>query len=204
MVIRCMLSFLISLFSGILLIIFLKKLSLKYNILVLRQIPLIGGIAIWLSFLLGCLYKFYANIFLSREIIAIIVSSFAMLIFGIIDDWKELSVSAKLLFQIIAASLLISLGIRTHIAYIGNPANIIITIIWMIGITNAFNHIDIIDGLAAGVAIIISFSFLLISMLNNDFQLQAVSLLLIGSLVSFLVFNVASAKIYMGNSGSHL
>jgi UDP-GlcNAc:undecaprenyl-phosphate GlcNAc-1-phosphate transferase len=126
-----------------------------------------------------------------------------MLLFGLFDDHKELSIKTKFLVQIIAASVLIASGVRTQIIYIGDLANIGITLIWVIGITNAFNHLDITDGLAAGVAIIASGAFFIVSFFNQDIPSLVLTLALLSGVCSFLVYNLPPAKIYMGNSGSH-
>lgn len=157
----------------------------------------------WVSFVVTCLLAVFIFQNPSPRLAGIIVSSTVMLIFGIIDDWRELSVPAKFLAQIIAASILVFSGSRTNIVYIGNPANIIITFIWVLGITNAFNLLDIMDGLAAGTALIACFSFSMISFINGDADTLVLSLILSGAIIGFLIYNLPPANIYMGNSGSH-
>ncbi|PIP19995.1 MAG: hypothetical protein COX40_07070 [Candidatus Omnitrophica bacterium CG23_combo_of_CG06-09_8_20_14_all_40_11] len=189
--------------AGMFFVFFLRKLALRYKVLMPQGIPLIGGIAMGLSFIFTCLLWFSLHKGLSQEARGIIVTSFIMLIFGAIDDRRELSVLAKFLVQIIATSLLIFFGIRTQIVYIGNLSNIIITFIWVLGITNAFNHLDVIDGLAAGTAIIVSLAFFIISLSNGDIKTAILSLSLAMAALSFLIYNFPPARIYMGNSGSH-
>lgn len=203
MLINYFLIFLSSFVAGMILISLLKKLALRYKVLIPQGIPLIGGIAMGLSFALASILIFFLYRSFSQEVIGIIIASFIMLIFGIIDDLRELSIRAKFLVQIIATSLLIFFGVRTQIVHIGNLANIIITFIWVLGISNAFNHLDVIDGLAGGTAIIVSFAFFTISLLNGDIKNTILALALNGALFSFLVYNLPPAKIYMGNCGSH-
>lgn len=203
MSINYLLIVLIGFLAGILFVFLLKKLALKYKLLISQGIPLVGGMGMWLSFILVCLFGFSLYGSLSKEAIGIIISSVIMLVFGIIDDWRELSILAKFLVQIIAISFLIFFGIRTRIVYIGDLLNIIITFIWVIGITNAFNHLDVIDGLASGTAIIISFTFFIISLLNGDIKSAVLSLSLAVTSFSFLIYNLPPARVYMGNSGSH-
>jgi UDP-GlcNAc:undecaprenyl-phosphate GlcNAc-1-phosphate transferase len=158
----------------------------------------------WLSFVLVCLAGaswLYRG--LSQKTMGIIFTSGIMLFFGIVDDWRELSIRTKFLVQIIATSFLIFFGIRTHIIYIGNLLNIIITFVWIIGITNAFNHLDIIDGLAAGSAVIVSLSLFIISLLNHDIATAILALALSGAILSLLIYNLPPARVYMGNAGSH-
>jgi UDP-GlcNAc:undecaprenyl-phosphate GlcNAc-1-phosphate transferase len=197
------LEVLIAFALGIVFLVLLRKFALRYNLLIRKGIPLVGGMSIGLSFIITCLVISFFQRNLSQESIGIIISSFIMLILGVIDDLHELSISAKFFVQIIATFLLILFGIRAYIVYIGNIPNIIITFIWVIGISNAFNLLDIMDGLAAGVAIIVTLSFAVISFLNGDNNTLFLTLALLGALFSFLRYNFPPAKIYMGNSGSH-
>ncbi len=192
-----------SFLTAIICIFLFRKLSLRYKILIVEGVPFIGGIAISLSFIFVSLvgFLFYGN--LSQAALAIIVTSFIMLLFGLIDDWRELSILAKFSVEVIATALLIFFGVRTYIVYIGGPLNIIITFIWVIGITNAFNHLDIMDGLAAGTAVIISFAFFVISLSNGEIQTGILSLVLAAAGLGFLFYNWPPATIYMGNTGSH-
>ena len=189
--------------AGMFFVFFLRKLTLRYKVLIPQGIPLIGGIAMGLSFIIACLVGFSLFGSLSQEVRGIITASFIMLVLGAIDDWRELSILAKFLVQIIATTLMIAFGIRTQIVYIGNLANIIITFIWILGISNAFNHLDVIDGLAAGTAIIVSCAFFIISFLGGDIKNAILVLALSGAIFSFFIYNLPPAKIYMGNSGSH-
>ncbi len=188
---------------GLVFISILKKFSKRHNLLMFKGIPLVGGIGMGLSFILIVLSVFLMNKGLSKEAAGIIVSSSVMLTFGVFDDWRELTIGSKFLMQIIAASVLILFGIRTQIVYIGNVLNIVVTFIWVLGITNAFNHLDIMDGLAGGVAIIVSAAFLAISILNADMRSAILCLILIGAVLSFFLYNRPPARIYMGNAGSH-
>jgi UDP-GlcNAc:undecaprenyl-phosphate GlcNAc-1-phosphate transferase len=189
--------------AGLSLIFLIKKFSLKHKFLMHGKIPLVGGVAMCIAFMLACLASFvlYGN--LSSRAIGIIIGSFMMLVFGIIDDRYELSVIAKFLVQILAISVLILSDVRTHIVYIPDTLNIIITFVWVLGITNAFNHLDVMDGVAGVTAMIVSLAFFVISVLNGDTTTAVLSLALTGAVLSFLIYNLPPARIYMGNSGSH-
>jgi len=188
---------------GMLFIFIFKNLALKYKVLMPAGIPLVGGMGMGLAFVIVSLVGFFLYRGLSRETIGIIVASSMMLIFGVMDDWRELSISTKFLVQVIATSLLVFFGIRTQIVYIGNTLNLIITFIWVLAITNAFNHLDVIDGLTAGCAMITALAFLAVSLLNGDIKIAILSLALFAAVLSCFVYNFPPAKIYMGNSGSH-
>jgi len=188
---------------GMLFIFIFKNLAVKYKVLMPAGIPLVGGMGMGLAFVIVSLVGFFLYRGLSRETIGIIVASSMMLIFGVMDDWRELSISTKFLVQVIATSLLVFFGIRTQIVYIGNTLNLIITFIWVLAITNAFNHLDVIDGLTAGCAMITALAFLAVSLLNGDIKIAILSLSLFAAVLSCFVYNFPPAKIYMGNSGSH-
>lgn len=197
--------FLTALASGMLLTAVLRALALKFNFVTAGGVTCVGGPAMWLAFSFVCIpylgfYRLSANVAWG-----IILSSVPIVAFGIIDDYKkELSVPSKFWTQIAATSLLIIFGIRTQIAYIGSFLNLLITFLWVLGITNAFNHLDISDGLAGGIAAISVGAFFLIALFNADFVIVILSLALAGIILGFLRYNLSSAKVYMGNSGSHL
>ncbi|MCX5714292.1 MAG: MraY family glycosyltransferase [Candidatus Omnitrophica bacterium] len=193
-------SFSLSLFFMLLFKIF----SLKHRVLLRQNIPQVGGIAISLSFIVSVLTGFFCRGLLPRQALGIILASLAILVFGIIDDWRESSIRDKFFFQLIATSILYYFGIKTQIVYIGPFLNAVITFIWVIGVTNAFNHLDVMDGIAAGNAIIATCAFLSIAFLNNDLLSSVFTLSLFGATCGFIIFNLPPARVYLGNSGSHL
>lgn len=180
-----------------------KKIALRSKALMPKGVPLTGGISIGVVFIILSIFAVYLNKVPSNVVVGVLVSSGIMLILGILDDFKELSIISKFLVQAAACALLILFGVRTHIVSIGGPANILITFIWVLAITNAFNHLDIMDGLAAGAAIISSLGFFVISLVNHDVITASMSLVLAGALFSFLIYNLPPARIYLGNAGSH-
>lgn len=197
------LAFLSSFILGLISIFLFKKLSLRYKLLMPKGVPLIGGIAIGLAFCLGFLLGTGARLGVFVPLTGLFLGSLIILIFGVVDDRRELSVGAKFCVQITATAVLIFFGIRTQIVYIGAVANIIITLIWFLGITNAFNHLDVMDGLASGSAIIVSLAFFIVSALNGDALIAVLALSLCGAASGFFLYNMPPAKIYMGNAGSH-
>ena len=181
----------------------LRKASLKYRILSLNNVSLVGGLGIGIAFILSSFLAVYVFSIATIQIFALIGVSLVILVSGVVDDFRELSVLQKFLVQLLCAGLLIAFGIRTHIVYIGFWANAVITLIWILVITNAFNLLDIVDGLASGIALIVSSAFIVISFLNPDLNIQILSLALFAANLGFLFFNLPPAKIYLGNSGSH-
>lgn len=182
----------------------LEKASLKKRILLSKEgIPLTGGIAIGIAF--ACAYFFGLRIFGADEqpLKAILIPGILMLVFGVLDDWRELSITTKFLSQLVAASLLFVMGVKTQIVSIGATGNIILTFLWVLGVTNAFNHLDVLDGLAAGASLSISAAFFLLAYLSADAQGMILSLALFVAALGFFLYNLPPARSYMGNSGSH-
>ncbi len=194
------LIFLSTFAAGVLLTLLFRKISLSRNILIAKNgVSLAGGIGIAVGFL--AFYYLFSLVLGLKLNIKIILPSFVMLIFGIFDDWRELSVLTKFAVQIASTLILVLLGVTTKIVYIGEPVNLFITFLWVIGITNAFNHLDVLDGLAGGLAVIICAAFSVVSFLGGGFDFSFLFLAFIA--LGFLVFNYPPARIYMGNSGSH-
>jgi len=181
----------------------LAKISLKYKVLKTGDIPLVGGLGIGLAFIFSLSLGVYTFNLAIAKILAIAGVSLFMLILGVIDDLKELSVAQKLFAQSFCAILLILFGVRTEIMYFGFWPNVLITFFWILGITNAFNLLDIMDGLAAGVSLIVSSAFLILGFFNADLNTQVLSLILCAASAGFLIFNMPPAKVYLGNAGSH-
>lgn len=180
-----------------------RKISSKRNVLMHNGMPVSGGVAIALAFSAAVAFSFLCYGQISLAAAGIVLSALLLLVFGVIDDWLELSVTMKFLFQILGVALLVFFGVKTRIVYIGNFLNLLITFVWVLGIANAFNHLDVMDGVAAVTAGLAGAGFFVISLLQGDSQTMILALALIGAVCGFLLFNLPPAKIYMGNSGSH-
>lgn len=176
-----------------------------------EPIPLLGGIAIYISFGLTMILKKGT---LDKSDVGILIGATIIVIGGLIDDLKDLRPRFKLLFQIGAAAILIFFGV--NIISITNPFpignlyldlgywSIPLTIIWVVGITNALNLIDGVDGLAAGVAFICSATIFVIAVLNGRREAALLTAVLSGSIFGFLPYNFNPASIFMGDTGSQL
>jgi UDP-GlcNAc:undecaprenyl-phosphate GlcNAc-1-phosphate transferase len=158
----------------------------------IKGIPLVGGIAIGVVY---GLVRFGNTSF--------ILPGFLILVIGLWDDIRELSVAGKICMQIIACGLLIWSGVRTHIVFLNETANIIVTIIWVLAVTNAFNLLDIMDGLCAAITIVVSTGLLAICVINGNVQIAQLLSGMIGAVAGFFLFNLPPAKVYLGNAGSH-
>ena len=168
--------------------------------------PTLGGVGMFISFTLAILALWLIgadhNMFQQRWSIFIgVVIMFAV---GLYDDFRPINPPTKLIFQILSATLVIFFGGNTINFFRWPIANIILTFFWLVGLTNAFNLLDNMDGLAGGVSFIAAI-FLSIFFWRTGYQdLLVISMTLAGSILGFLVFNFPPAKIFMGDSGSML
>lgn len=173
----------------------------------LRSIPNLGGIAIFAGLLIASLSWF--DFFLSTDYIFIIISVLILFFTGIFDDIKGMRAKKKLLFQIIAASISVAGGIKISsfqgmfgIYELPAAVQYGFTILVIVGVVNAYNLMDGIDGLAGGIGII-NFSALgYIFYDMNHISYALLSFAVAGSLLGFLVYNFNPAKIFMGDTGA--
>ncbi|HON56017.1 MAG TPA: MraY family glycosyltransferase, partial [bacterium] len=136
------------------------------------------------------------------KFIIILATAVFMLIIGIIDDIKHLKPLTKLICQIIAAIIVVFIaGVKIDF-FRYNIINLIITICWIVIITNSFNLLDNMDGLSAGIAAISLFLFFIIAITQNEYNNALICLLLSFSAAGFLLFNYNPASIFMGDGGS--
>lgn len=163
-----------------------------------EAVPYLGGLAIYLAVLIPlCLFYTFDS-----RILSILLSGTLVLLLGMIDDFGVLTPAAKFMGQLIAAFVLIKGGVIIHIGSYPLWLNLALTFLWILGMTNAMNIIDIMDGLAAGVALIASFVLFLVAVINNHTMIAIFTLTVTGSLAGFLRYNFKPAKIYMGDAGS--
>jgi UDP-GlcNAc:undecaprenyl-phosphate/decaprenyl-phosphate GlcNAc-1-phosphate transferase len=171
--------------------------------------PRIGGLAIYIAFLIGFIYissfeKLPTSIIVGISIIALT---------GFIDDKFQIKPWQKLLGQVAAAGVILSDGF--FIKYLTIPfieqsiqvsiwIALPISFLWIIGVTNSVNLIDGLDGLASGVTIIAGAAIFVMALIMNDTQVALLSIALIGATLGFWFFNFHPAKIFMGDTGSLL
>ncbi|MBO4220095.1 MAG: undecaprenyl/decaprenyl-phosphate alpha-N-acetylglucosaminyl 1-phosphate transferase [Clostridia bacterium] len=167
-------------------------------------IPRIGGLAIFISFFLTTL----VSCEISGTLISIWTGGAVLVFIGILDDKKNLNPWIKLVFQLLAAGIAVFANIKIeHINFFGTQVDfgfmsIPITIIWIVGMTNAINLIDGLDGLACGVSAICSVSLFTIALLFAEPQFAILTGIIAGCCIGFLPFNTNPAKIFLGDSGS--
>ena len=180
------------------------------------SIPRLGGVGIYLAFYLPFLgFLFYqnriSNFLLSdiRQFLGLLICSTIILGLGIYDDIKGANAGKKLVVQTIAAIILYLFGfeIQNITNPFGNPIHLgwlslPITIFWLVGLSNAFNLIDGIDGLASGVAFFATSSLLAVALFLDNILPSLFTAALAGATLGFLRYNFNPAKIFMGDSGS--
>lgn len=159
--------------------------------------PILGGIGIFVAFALGVLVA-GASFELPLGLLA---GSVLIFVLGIVDDVRPISPQTKLLGQIISAAVVVFFGHVTDF-FPWELANILLSFIWIVGITNAFNLLDNMDGLAGGMALIAAGFMTFFFWRTGDQTFMLLSLALAGAALGFLLFNFPPASIFMGDSGS--
>jgi UDP-GlcNAc:undecaprenyl-phosphate GlcNAc-1-phosphate transferase len=192
---------------------FCRKVALKFNIMDRpnwrkihqKATPLLGGVSVYLAFTISLLFN---NIFLPGMTILLIGSSL-ILVIGLIDDIRPLPALFKFIMQIIISLMVIFLGDIQLTLFYNAPwapiINIPLTVIWLVGLTNAMNFFDGIDGLASIMSIIISAFLGIIAFKTNQPALGWFSVAMAGSCMGFTPHNFRfgkSARLFLGDAGS--
>lgn len=182
-----------------------------------KAVPRLGGIAIFLSVLIALSVLGLVNNLLTqalrpnlREIFAFLICGFLVLLLGIYDDLRGTNATVKFVGLAAVTALFYTLGGRIEhlsIPFIGGinlhpVAGFLLTMVWVVGIANAFNLIDGVDGLATGSALFSSLVLLTVSLLQGKAMVAVCALVLTGALAGFLRYNFNPASIFLGDSGS--
>lgn len=169
-----------------------------------KPMPRIGGLAIFIGFVVATLV--FCDI--TPELIAIYVGGLIIVAVGVIDDVFRINAWIKLAAQIGVALVAVSQGVVVeYINFFGKyisfgSLSIPITVLWIVGLTNAINLIDGLDGLACGVSAICSMSLLVVMVLKGEYFVALLTAVVVGSCLGFLPFNSNPAKIFMGDTGA--
>lgn len=179
-------------------------------------VPRIGGIAVFLAFALALgLHSVFASGLASRgtytpqTYVPLLIACGAVMLVGLADDILNISPWAKLLVQMAAALYLYAQGYR--ISSVTNPFGepisfgafaLPLTVLWFVGMSNAFNLIDGLDGLAPGVALFAMVSFFTAAIFNDRPEAALLTAALAGTVSGFLRYNFSPASIFLGDSGS--
>lgn len=173
--------------------------------------PLAGGILILLVLSVTLLFQPS----LTREIVVVLLGALIVFFFGLWDDLKGLTAYPKLIGQLLASFLLISAGVQVRFITIlfgefnlplelAQGLNIFITLFWLIGITNAFNMIDSMDGIVAGIGVIASIFFMGAAVLSGQTTLALWSAILFGLCIGLYIWNGWAALFFLGDSGAQV
>jgi len=164
-------------------------------------IPLLGGLAIYVSYII----TLFLNFAFSRELKGVVLAGTLIFLVGLVDDIRKLPASWKLVAQIAAAAVLMGFGVKLDFlpnVWWGGAGEILLTVLWVIGLTNAVNFFDGMDGLAAGLIAISSLSFFLVGQTTSQIYLGFLAISLAGSCLGFLKYNFKPASIFLGDAGS--
>jgi len=195
----------------------IRKMAIKINLVDkpnarkvhTNSVPLVGGIAIFISssIALSLMLPFNMDFFSNMNIYFAVTT---LLIVGVIDDKFDLRASLKLAIQLVLAHFIIIQGIKIEslqglfgVYVMSDWMQYLLTLIVITGVVNAFNLMDGIDGLAAGLAILGFVIYTIIALLTNQYTLALIFISYIGGLLAFLKYNLSkNQKVFMGDAGS--
>lgn len=183
-----------------------------------RPVPRVGGVVVFLAMLLGLIAAAAADLALGggmllREnasyILGIVVGTSLLFVTGLVDDIRGLRPLTKLSFQVLAAGIaylfgfqIVHIGLGPELGINLGWLSLPVTLIWIVGVTNAFNLIDGLDGLATGIALVALGTTAVAAQMLGNAEVMLVCLALIGALLGFLRYNFNPARIFLGDSGS--
>ncbi len=163
-----------------------------------EPVPYLGGLAIYLAFLLSLALTLRFD----ERVLGILLAGSIVLILGLIDDLGQLGPWTKLAGQLGAVSVLIKSGIYIQLTFLPPVLAIALSVLWLLAVTNAFNLIDVMDGLSAGNACVASIVLLVVADLDGGVTAATLLAGLAGACLGFVRYNFAPARIYMGDAGS--
>lgn len=179
-------------------------------------IPRIGGVAIFISAMMMMVVMLFLDNAIGqafrdnrRQVIALFCSAAFVFMVGLIDDLRGLPVRLKFLAELSAVLALCAVGVKISSLRITNDLivplggwGVLLTLLWIVGVTNAVNLSDGLDGLAAGVSAIVCGVIAILAVRSGSMVMAVLTLAMVGSLSGFLIFNFSPAKVFMGDCGS--
>ena len=160
--------------------------------------PVAGGLVFGVALGAGILI---APFEWSLPIKGILSSTYLLIVIGLIDDAINLKPLYKLVGQIFAATLVVLSGVQVHVTLV-NWIDLLITFVWLVGITNAFNFVDSMDGLAVGLGGIISAYFMLVTIDASQPDYAILSAIVLGIMIGAFLYTSPPARMFLGDSGS--
>lgn len=209
---RWLLIFLLSFFLSLLLTPAARWLARRIGVLdvpAARKVhpestPLMGGVAIYLAFAFAVIY----NLFFSFQLKGVAIGATLVMVYGLADDIWDLPALLKLMIQLTAVGVMVVYGVSANFlppTWWGDGVEVLLTLIWMIGVTNAVNFLDGMDGLAAGLGVIASAFMGLVALQTDQQFLLFLATALAGSCLGFLPYNLRMgrpASVFLGDAGS--
>jgi UDP-GlcNAc:undecaprenyl-phosphate GlcNAc-1-phosphate transferase len=173
-----------------------------------EPVPYLGGVAVYLGFLFALTFVFDFD----QQVLGLLLGSTIMLLVGLIDDLGVMTPGVKLFGEAVAVLALLKADIVIELTFIPSLSvfgmdpipvfSYVLSAFWLLALANAFNFLDVEDGLAAGAAFFSALALFAVAVLNHHAAIAAVTIALAGSLLGFLRYNFRPARIYLGDSGS--
>ncbi|NTV29087.1 MAG: undecaprenyl/decaprenyl-phosphate alpha-N-acetylglucosaminyl 1-phosphate transferase [Candidatus Omnitrophica bacterium] len=201
--------FLLAIFAVAILTPLMIFIAFRFNILDIPNerkmhtspVPRLGGLGILLGFWLVALL----NLPWTREFTAVLIGGTIIAVMGIVDDIRPLSSRIRLVGQLLASGIVMWSGLIVSFmprTWWGQAIAVVITLVWILGIVNALNFADGLDGLASGISCISAVFFFLMAVYLRQLDVALVAALTAGCCLGFLIWNFKPAKIYLGDGGS--
>lgn len=163
-----------------------------------RPVPLAGGFVLFIGFLI---LSGLTGVAAQKQFLAYLLPLCIIFLFGLLDDFIGLKPILKLVGQVLAGFLAIYNGISVQL--VDNTAvNYFISLIWLVGITNAFNFTDSMDGLAVGLSALASACLMLVTLQSGQFWLTSITAIILGNCIGVFFFNAPPARYFLGDSGA--
>ena len=199
-----MVLFVVSFVSCIILTYIFRKVLCRSRLATTKEKPMLLGLSIFFTVFVVCVLVASAQKIELGCSVGVLIGSVLILVLGLVDDVKKLSIFAKLSGQIVVAAITVSLGATTTIACLPAWLNMLVAAIWIVALINAFNLLDIMDGLCIGISLIISIFFLIASFVTGTQPIATLFWMFSGALAAAFIYNYPPAKLYLGDSGSML
>lgn len=163
-----------------------------------EPVPYLGGLAVFLAYLvaLGLVFAF------NSLLLGLLLAGTLTLLVGLVDDFGVLTPAAKLAGEAVAVFVLLRSGAVIELTQVPPSLRWPLAALWLFAVCNAFNLLDVMDGLAAGVGAVAALALGTVALTTGEYPEAAASLALAGALAGFLVFNAPPARIYLGDAGS--
>ncbi len=163
-----------------------------------QPVPYLGGVVVYISFMIPLALAYPCE----NKVLWMLLGSTLLLFVGLIDDLLVLSAGQKFIGQIIAVICFLRGGFALKSVFFSSTANLFFSAFWMLSVINAFNLIDIMDGLSTITALVASFVFLLIAFFLKEYTVSLLMISFFAALLGFLMYNKPPAKIYLGDAGA--